>query len=256
MSTWVFRTILVPIEIGGWARVEPPSLKLDVSRSSTSSRASFASTSFQPSSWVLRVTSMAWDQTSVPPLVTCRARPPTEALVPSPPFEVKLSLLLGAWLRFRHPLGGLGRPRAGAATAGGCRARLQCVESRDPAAGGLREQRRRMRSDLADQVRQRGDALAAPVAHPRPVGPEHGLGEELPRVACPRLREHLLQRSAGAALPDLHPDLPLPALLHLFLGAAESAGVVSRWAWAVTGGASSRVRARMTSSGMRSTVRP
>jgi hypothetical protein len=70
MSTCVLRITLVRIEIGGKPRSDPPSLKLDVSTSSTSSRSSFASTSVQPSSSVLRVTSITCDQTSSPPLRT------------------------------------------------------------------------------------------------------------------------------------------------------------------------------------------
>src|SRR3954453_11034200 len=70
MSTLVVRLILVLIEIGGKLRDSPPALKVDVSTSSTSSVSSFASTAFQPVSFVLRTVSAPVDQTSGPPLVT------------------------------------------------------------------------------------------------------------------------------------------------------------------------------------------
>ena len=73
MSTWVVRSSLVLIVVGGNPRVAPPSLNTEVSTSSTSSRSSFASTSFQPTSLVVRVTSIACDHTLVPFCVTWMA---------------------------------------------------------------------------------------------------------------------------------------------------------------------------------------
>ena len=70
MFTRVLRMIRVRSEIGGKARVEPPSEAVEISSSRMSRSSSFASTSVKPSSRVLRVISTACDQTFSAPRET------------------------------------------------------------------------------------------------------------------------------------------------------------------------------------------